>query len=141
MLDPVLAQDVSFVRHTFIESMPQILLGGRGYVAVHAACVVKNGVSLMLCAPAGTGKSTLAFTCLRHGYQILAEDVVQVQATPPMQLWGLPWKFHLLPDAVRFSRSWRSAKRTCKPTANGSWSWNWMFCTLAARSRRLRPDA
>lgn len=103
ILDPSLAEDISFVRYAFIEALPQILLGGRDYVAVHAACVVKNGVSLMLCAPAGTGKSTLAFACLQHGYQILAEDVVQVRlADDAVQLWGIPWKFHLLPDALRF---------------------------------------
>lgn len=102
MLDPALASDVPFVRYAFIEALPQVLLGGRGYVPIHAACVVKNGVSLMLCAPAGTGKSTLALACLRHGYQILAEDVVQVHVPPPLQLWGIPWKFHLLPDAMRF---------------------------------------
>lgn len=104
VLSPQMAQDLTFVRYTFIEALPQILLGGRRYVAVHAACVVKDGVSLLLCAPAGTGKSTLAFACLRRGYQILAEDVVQILLADDgrMRLWGLPWKFHLLPDAVNF---------------------------------------
>ncbi len=104
VLSPQMAQDVPFVRYTFIEALPQILLSGRGFVAVHAACVVKDGVSLMLCAPAGTGKSTLAFTCLQHGYQILAEDVVHVHLAEDggIRLWGIPWKFHLLPDSLRF---------------------------------------
>jgi hypothetical protein len=57
----------------------------------------------MLCAPSGTGKSTLALACLQHGYQVLAEDVVQAHVTPDaVRLWGIPWKFRLLPDAARF---------------------------------------
>ncbi|MCA9977894.1 MAG: hypothetical protein KC413_19170, partial [Anaerolineales bacterium] len=54
-----------------------------------------------------------------HGYQILAEDVVQVRATTPMQLWGLPWKFHLLPDAVRFFPE--LAQREAYLQTNGEW--------------------
>ncbi|MCA9973269.1 MAG: hypothetical protein KC425_23785, partial [Anaerolineales bacterium] len=103
VLSPTMAQDTAFVRYAFIEALPQILLGGRDYVAIHAACVVKNGVSLLLCAPAGTGKSTLAFASLRAGFRVLAEDIVQAHLTPNgVRLWGIPWLFHLLPDSLRF---------------------------------------
>jgi len=103
ILTPEFAADISAVRYSFIEALPQILLGGRDYVAIHAACVVKDGIGTLLCASSGMGKSTLAFACLDLGYQILAEDVVQVQIMDGgIRLWGIPWKFHLLPDSRRF---------------------------------------
>ena len=104
MVTPQLARDQDFVRYTFLEAAAQAMLGlSRHFVAVHAACVVKHGVSVMLQANAGVGKSTLAFACLRRGWQVLAEDVVQVKIAPDsLRLWGIPWKFHLLADSLRF---------------------------------------
>lgn len=116
------AQNLSFVRYVFIEGLPQILLGGRDYVAIHAACVVKNGVSLMLCAPSGTGKSTLALACSQHGYQVLTEDAVQIHIPPEpdaVRLWGIPWKFRLLPDAARFFPQLENQHPRLQ--ANGKW--------------------
>lgn len=100
-VSPAVAADRAYVRYTFVESLGLSMLSlARGYVPVHAACVVKNGRAVMVQASAGTGKSTLAYACLRRGYHLLAEDVVHVSVTgPELQLWGTPWKFHLLPDA------------------------------------------
>jgi hypothetical protein len=120
IISPETALDLAFVRYSFIEALAQILIGGRGYVAIHAACVVKNGVSLMLCAPSGTGKSTLALACLQHGYQVLAEDVVQAHIMPDaVRLWGIPWRFRLLPDATRFFP--QLGDRHPQLQANGEW--------------------
>jgi len=101
---PQVASDGAFVRYTFIEGLGYAMLSmARGYAPLHAACVVKHGVAVILQASAGIGKSTLAYACLRRGYQLLAEDVVHVKTSVrPFQLWGAPWKFHLLPDAVNF---------------------------------------
>jgi hypothetical protein len=104
VLTPDMARRRSVVRHVFIEALGQAMLGlARGYIALHAACVAKEGISVLLQARPGTGKSTLAYACARRGYQVVAEDVVQVDlgATPP-RLWGFPWRIHLLPDATRF---------------------------------------
>lgn len=94
--------DVPHLRYTVVEAMALSLLASRGYVAVHASCVVRDGVAVMLQAPAGTGKSTLAYAALRRGFGILAEDVVFVRpdrrgGVPAV--WGAPWRLHLLPDA------------------------------------------
>lgn len=98
------AADRAFVRYTFIEGLGFAMLSiNRGYVPIHAACVVKDGVAVILQASAGTGKSTLAYACTKRGYQLLAEDVVHVKiGGPQLQLWGAPWKFHLLPDTKAF---------------------------------------
>jgi hypothetical protein len=72
----------------------------RNFSNLHAACVVKNGVSVILQGPNNTGKSTLAYACARRGYQVLTEDVVHVKVRPEgVTLWGAPWKLHLLVDA------------------------------------------
>ena len=98
---PSMADDLRYVRYTFIEAMAFSMLSrARGYVPIHAACVVKNKQAVLLQAKAGTGKSTLAYACLRRGYHLLAEDVVHIRTSKAaLQLWGAPWKFHLLPDS------------------------------------------
>jgi hypothetical protein len=99
-----MAADRAFVRYTFIEAAVQAMLGlARDFVAIHAACVVKNGVSILISGPSGAGKSTLAYACLKAGYQLLTEDVVQAKiCETKVDLWGIPWKLHLLPDNQRF---------------------------------------
>ena len=107
------SQDVAatpgLLRYAFIEAMAQTMLtGGRGYMPVHASCVVRDGVGTILQGPAGTGKSTLALACARRGWGLLAEDVVFARpvggpgAGGTIELWGIPWTQRLLPDAPRF---------------------------------------
>ena len=96
--------DPEFIRYNLIETAAQAMSSyGRGYVAIHAAAVVKDNQAFLLTGPSGVGKSTLAYACVRQGFQALAEDVVQVKIRPDdLQFRGVPWKTHLLPDAVRF---------------------------------------
>ncbi len=104
LVTPGMAHDRAFVRVTFIEAMCLSMLGlARSFSNLHAACVVKNGTSIILQGRNNTGKSTLAYACARRGYQVLAEDVVHVKVRPEeVTLWGSPWKLHLLTDAPRF---------------------------------------
>lgn len=97
-------QDPDFIRYNLLETAAHAMSSyGRGYVAIHAAAVIKNNRALLLTGPSGVGKSTLAFACIRQGFQALAEDVVQVKIKPDgLQFWGVPWQFHLLPDVPRF---------------------------------------
>lgn len=103
-LTPDVAKERAYVRYTFIEALSQAMLGpSRNYIHIHAACIRKNGVTLILQGKAGSGKSTLAYACVRTGYQLIAEDVVHASFNHnKIKLWGAPWKFHLLPDATRF---------------------------------------
>ena len=98
-----MAHDRPFVRVTFVEAMCLAMLSlGRNFSNLHAACVVKNGVSVTLQGRNNTGKSTLAYACARRGYQVLTEDVVHIKVRPEsVALWGSPWKLHLLVDAQR----------------------------------------
>jgi hypothetical protein len=104
LVTPGMARDRAFVRVTFVEAMCLSMLSlARNFSNLHAACVVKNGVSLILQGPNNTGKSTLAYACARRGYQVLTEDIVHVKVRPEgVTLWGAPWKLHLLVDAQLF---------------------------------------
>jgi hypothetical protein len=119
-----LAATPGLLRYAFVEAMAQAMLtGGRGYVPVHASCVVHGGVGIVLQGPAGAGKSTLALACARRGWGLLAEDVVFARpvdgpgAGGSIELWGMPWTQRLLPDAPRFFPELGEAKARLQ--ANG----------------------
>ncbi|MGW8251995.1 MAG: hypothetical protein ACWGO1_15245, partial [Anaerolineales bacterium] len=103
-VSPELLQHRQYIRINFVEALGYSLLGmARGYFAVHAACVIKDGVSVILHGGSGQGKSSIALACLRRGYRILAEDAVFIRSSgAEIELWGAPWKFHLAPDVDRF---------------------------------------
>jgi len=108
-VSPQLAAATDLLRYAFVEAMALAMVtGGRGYVPIHASCVVRDGVGVILQAPAGTGKSTLALACAKRGWGLLAEDVVFARpADGPggegeLELWGMPWTQRLLTDAPRF---------------------------------------
>jgi hypothetical protein len=95
------AADQAAVRYSFIEAMSLSMLGrNRGYLVIHAAGVVRNGIGAVIGGPAGSGKSTLAMACARRGFGVFAEDVVFARVLPAsIELWGMPWTQRLLPDA------------------------------------------
>jgi hypothetical protein len=73
---PAMLDDSEFFRWTFLDCVTYMVLERHHVTAIHAACVVRNGIGICLCGPAGAGKTSLAYSCVRSGYQILAEDVV-----------------------------------------------------------------
>jgi hypothetical protein len=137
-----LADQTGLLRYAIVEAMALAMLtGGRGYVPIHASCVVRDGIGIILQAPAGTGKSTLALACARRGWGLLAEDVVFARPADgpmgrepsdleqsardgdgpggdgPLEVWGMPWTQRLLPDATRFFPELATA--TARLQANG----------------------
>lgn len=44
------------------------------FTPLHAACVVKDGVGVVLCGDSGAGKSTLAYACARQGWTLVSDD-------------------------------------------------------------------
>lgn len=82
----------------------------RSIVAVHSACLARDGRAILLRGDSGAGKSTLAYAALRRGYALVAEDVVFLRARSgrtrgkvspdDIEMHGLPWLLHLLPDAA-----------------------------------------
>lgn len=120
-LTQAMAADHAFVRYSFIEASVQCMLGlARHFVAIHAASVAKDGIALAITGPSGAGKSTLAYACLKQGYSLLAEDVIQAKIYPNgMTFWGMPWKLHLLPESLAFFPELDGL--STKRQVNGEW--------------------
>jgi HPr kinase/phosphorylase len=59
---------------------------------IHATCVARNGIGVILLGPPGSGKSDLALRLLDRGFMLVADDRVEIvdgMARPPAQLAGL----------------------------------------------------
>lgn len=95
----VLANPAYFRWH-FLELAFFVMLARRGLMGVHGAAIAKNGRAILLRAPSGGGKTTLAYAAARQRFQALAEDVVWIDLKQE-RWWGTPWHFHLLPDAKK----------------------------------------
>jgi hypothetical protein len=59
---------------------------GRGDLPLHAAALDVDGSAILLAAPGGAGKTTLACGFLRAGYRVLAEDLSCCRAASPSLL-------------------------------------------------------
>ena len=95
----VLADRAAFRWH-FLDLALFYFLEERGFLGVHGAALARAGRGLVLRAPSGHGKSTLTYAAARRSLQAVAEDIVWI-APDAARIWGLPWTFHLLPDAAR----------------------------------------
>ena len=90
----------AFFRWHFLELAFFIMLESKGLMGVHGAALVKNGKAILLRAQSGDGKTTLAYAGARSKFRALAEDVVWLDRQRNLW-WGMPWSFHLLPDAKK----------------------------------------
>jgi hypothetical protein len=100
-LTPELVADELHLRYHALEQLALLLVARRDRMPVHAGAVVHKGRAMLLVGRSMIGKSTLCYACLRDGFQLLAEDVVYVALRGGLRLWGVPWRIHLLGDAVR----------------------------------------
>jgi hypothetical protein len=98
---PELVADEASLRYHALELLALVLVARRDRVPVHAGAIVRRGRAVLLAGPSMAGKSTLCYASLREDFQLLTEDVVYVSLRQGLRLWGVPWRIHLLPDAVR----------------------------------------
>lgn len=87
-----------FFRWHFLELAFFLMMPTRGFMGTHGAALVKGDTAVILRAQSGGGKTTLTYAGARSKYQALAEDVVWIDQHQQL-CWGMPWSFHLLPDA------------------------------------------
>jgi hypothetical protein len=96
--------DRSFFRNVFLECLFYVMAVHSRFTPVHAAAVVYQKKGILLWGEAGAGKSTLAYSCAKAGFQLVSDDVVHLQTDPASDRllgWGRPWQVRLLPDAVK----------------------------------------
>jgi hypothetical protein len=96
-----LLSDSAHFRYCMLESMTLAVLTRLDRQPVHAAALTRQNTGLLLAGPSGTGKSTLMYAAAKHGFKVLAEDMVYVQLRPRLRVWGLPGHIHLLASARR----------------------------------------
>jgi len=95
------AQDHTWLRWFFVESMAYVILAPRHIVAIHAACVSRDGAGILLSGASGAGKSTLAFACAKARFTYVADDCawLLVESEDRTAL-GRPHVVRLREDAV-----------------------------------------
>jgi hypothetical protein len=94
-----LAADRGHFRETVLEAITFALLTGFDRHPIHAAAIARDGRALLLAAPSGTGKSTLAYLAHRSGIAVLGDDHVWVQLEPALRIWGSSPSVRLLDGA------------------------------------------
>ena len=95
-----LVADRMHFRTEVLEAVTLALLSHFDRHPVHAAAVALNGRAVLLAAPSGTGKSTLAYHCHLDGLDLLGDDHVRVQLEPSVRVWGWPARVRLLSGAA-----------------------------------------
>jgi hypothetical protein len=98
-----LVADRMHFRTEILEAITLALLSHFDRHPVHAAAVASNGCAVLLAAPSGTGKSTLAYHCHLDGLDLLGDDHVRVQIEPRVRGWGWPARVRLLADPASSS--------------------------------------
>ena len=76
----------------------------RGVHALHGGLVARNGHGVLLGGPGGSGKSTVALTCLLAGFSYLADDYVGLEAVAGGESYAghsLYCSTHLEPEHLR----------------------------------------
>lgn len=84
-----------------IEALALILMPASRRVAFHASAVTKAGKGIAFIGRGGAGKSSLAYACLRRGFNLLSEDIIYAGTESDYRIWGNATKIHLLPDSIR----------------------------------------
>jgi hypothetical protein len=93
-MDPVRREDILW-------SLPASLcLLHLGYLPLHAAAVEVDGGALLLAAPGGFGKTTLAAAFYAAGQRVLSEDITCVTTQTPVAVIPGPASLRLRPDVM-----------------------------------------
>jgi HPr kinase/phosphorylase len=57
---------------------------------LHASCVAQGGDGVLILGPSGAGKSELVLRLMGRGWDLVADDQVEVEAEPPDGLTAAP---------------------------------------------------
>jgi len=89
------------VRHFFLDAIVYASLTHLYVTAVHAACVTRHGVGVLLCGKSGAGKSVLALECARNGWTFVTDDVTYLlREAENRTVLGKPERMKFLPSAA-----------------------------------------
>jgi hypothetical protein len=72
------AADHAWFRWYFLDTIGFFMVAQRYAMAVHAACVARDGRGILLAGESCAGKSTLAWACARAGWTYVADDAAHL---------------------------------------------------------------
>jgi len=94
--------DHAWFRWHFLDAMGLFLLAQKHAMALHAACVARNGAGILLAGASCAGKSTLAWACARAGWTFLGDDATwALMEGPGRKVFGRPHLVRFRHDAPR----------------------------------------
>jgi hypothetical protein len=73
-LTPAAVANPAYLRQFFLECAIACPIATRYTTGVHAGCVSRNGVGVLLCGDSGAGKSTLSYACAKAGWTYTTDD-------------------------------------------------------------------
>jgi hypothetical protein len=116
------ASDAAYLRYHFLEPLAYVLIAARHAAFVHASCVALDGRGVLLCGASGTGKTCLAYACLRRGWTFVSGDAAAVvgdRHREQQRLIGRPFEIRfrhtaarLFPELAQFPRVLRPSGKT-----------------------------
>jgi len=93
------ASDAAYMNYYFLKPLTYLLLAPRHFAFVHASCVARNVLAMMLCGDAFAGKTCLAYACARRGWVFLSGDATHLpHDSPDFSVVGRPF-------SIRFRES------------------------------------
>jgi len=72
------AKNSGWFLYHFLEPIAYVLLGARHFAMVHASCIALQGAAVLLCGPAGAGKTCLAYASAKRGWSFISGDATQL---------------------------------------------------------------
>ncbi|MFZ1084094.1 MAG: hypothetical protein WAN35_03915 [Terracidiphilus sp.] len=101
VLSEEIIADEGYFRLAVLAVIAGILAPSLGVIALHAGCVVRDERAILLSAPSGVGKSTLALALALRGWSLLSDEWTFVYDAPDgLKAWGMQTSIKLLPDAI-----------------------------------------
>jgi HPr Serine kinase C-terminal domain len=109
--------DHAWFRWFYLELLAGTTLAQRHAVPMHAACLERNGVGVLLWGPSGMGKSTLAYACARAGWTFVADDsTILPQNRCDCVVTGKPHQARFREDAPRLFPEFDGYVTRARPT-------------------------
>lgn len=118
-LSEAVISDQSYFRYNFLEAIVYTLLDAQHVVALHGACVARDGNGFLLFGDSGAGKSSLAYACARRGWSYTSDDCTFILRRAPGRVAiGNPRIFRFRPEASALFSEIQGAvsQRNGKPT-------------------------
>jgi hypothetical protein len=108
--------DSLYFRYYFLEPLAYVLQAARHFALVHASCISRNGRAIILCGDSGAGKTCLAYTCAKLGWDFVSGDALHiVRGRKDRMVIGRPYEIRFRETASQLFPELGSAVRQVRP--------------------------